>query len=115
MVALVVAAPARLADLAGRLPSTAGLPWRLLCRDKDLTGAVLREIQQHAKVDSVGWHGLWCGVQAARLARFEVPGAVCLVEEEWSPESGLVTAAMKLKRKPLQQFYQTHISRMYGD
>ena len=52
VVALVVAAPARLADLAGRLPSTAGLPWRLLCQDKDLTGAVLREIQQHAKVDT---------------------------------------------------------------
>ena len=32
----------------------------------------------------------------------QVPGAVCLTSEEWGPESGLVTAAMKLKRRPLQ-------------
>ena len=32
----------------------------------------------------------------------QVPGAVCLTCEEWGPESGLVTAAMKLKRRPLQ-------------
>ena len=37
-----------------------------------------------------------------------------LCEEEWTPESGLTTAAMKLKRKPLQQFYQADINRMYG-
>ena len=33
---------------------------------------------------------------------WQVPGAVCLTYEEWGPESGLVTAAMKLKRRPLQ-------------
>ena len=32
----------------------------------------------------------------------QIPGAVCLTCEEWGPESGLVTAAMKLKRRPLQ-------------
>ena len=41
VVALVVAAPARLADLAGRLPSTAGLPWRLLCPGMRLSRAVI--------------------------------------------------------------------------
>ena len=34
--------------------------------------------------------------------KMQVPGAVCLTSEEWGPESGLVTAAMKLKRRPLQ-------------
>jgi hypothetical protein len=32
----------------------------------------------------------------------------------YSAESGLTTAAMKLKRKPLQEFYQLDIDRMYG-
>ena len=36
------------------------------------------------------------------MSCLQVPGAVCLTDEEWGPESGLVTAAMKLKRRPLQ-------------
>ena len=38
----------------------------------------------------------------SKLEKFEVPGAISLTAIEWGPESGLVTAAMKLKRKPLQ-------------
>ena len=41
-------------------------------------------------------------------------GAVTLVEEQWLPESGLVTAAFKLKRKPIQEHYQKDLKRMYG-
>ena len=50
----------------------------------------------------------------SRLEKFEMPGAVSLCREEWTPESGLTTAAMKLKRRPLQDFYQADINRMYG-
>ena len=41
-------------------------------------------------------------------------GAVTLCEDTWTPESGLVTAAFKLKRKPIQDFYQKDLKRMYG-
>eukprot|EP00092_Neocalanus_flemingeri_P017052 GFUD01018440.1.p1 GENE.GFUD01018440.1~~GFUD01018440.1.p1 ORF type:complete len:721 (+),score=167.25 GFUD01018440.1:139-2301(+) len=71
-----------------------------LCLDKDVTGAVLRELVQYGK--------------QFRLEKFEVPGAVTLCQELWTPESDLVTAAFKLKRKPIQQFYQADINRMYG-
>ena len=71
-----------------------------MCRDKDVTGAVLRELVLYGK--------------QARLEKFELPGAVTIVPEMWTPDSGLVTAALKLKRKPLQQFYQNDINRMYG-
>jgi len=70
------------------------------CLDRDVTGAVLREVVSHGK--------------QMRLEKFEIPGAVCLTCEEWGPESGLVTAAMKLKRRPLQERYQEDINRMYG-
>ena len=30
-------------------------------------------------------------------------------------DTGLTTAAMKLKRKPLQEFYQDDLDRMYGN
>ena len=47
------------------------------------------------------------------LEKFELPSALTLIEEAWTPESGLITAAFKLKRKILQGFYQTDINRMY--
>ena len=41
-------------------------------------------------------------------------GAVTLCKEMWDPDSGMVTAAFKIKRKPIQDFYQKDIDRMYG-
>ena len=64
------------------------LDFEAQCVDKDLTGAVLRELVQHGKKH--------------RLEKFEIPGAVTLVKEVWDVDSGLVTAAFKLKRRPLQ-------------
>jgi long-subunit acyl-CoA synthetase (AMP-forming) len=47
------------------------------------------------------------------LQRFEIPKAVYLAHEPWTPESGLVTAAFKLKRKPIQTRFQREINDMY--
>jgi len=49
-----------------------------------------------------------------KLQRFEIPGAVKLCAEQWSPDMGLVTAAFKLKRKAVQERYQHEINRMYA-
>ena len=51
----------------------------------------------------------------SNLEKFEIPGAVTLTDIEWLPETGLTTAAMKLKRKPLSDHYALDIKRMYGD
>eukprot|EP00092_Neocalanus_flemingeri_P029333 GFUD01031845.1.p1 GENE.GFUD01031845.1~~GFUD01031845.1.p1 ORF type:complete len:722 (+),score=229.22 GFUD01031845.1:206-2371(+) len=77
------------------------MAWEEMMVDKDLTGAVLREVINHGK--------------GARLEKFEVPGAVTLTGIEWTPETGLVTAALKLKRKPLQNHYKADNDRMYGN
>lgn len=49
-----------------------------------------------------------------KLEKFEVPAAVKLCSEVWSPDMGLVTAAFKLKRKDIQERYQHEINRMYA-
>lgn len=49
-----------------------------------------------------------------KLQKFEVPAAVTLCKEVWSPDMGLVTAAFKLKRKDIQDHYQHDINRMYA-
>eukprot|EP00092_Neocalanus_flemingeri_P026489 GFUD01028711.1.p1 GENE.GFUD01028711.1~~GFUD01028711.1.p1 ORF type:complete len:467 (-),score=150.95 GFUD01028711.1:1201-2568(-) len=77
------------------------MAWEEMMVDKDLTGAVLREVINHGK--------------GARLEKFEVPGAVTLTGIEWTPETGLVTAALKLKRKPLVDHYKADNDRMYGN
>lgn len=99
VVALIVPDKARLESLAERHGVT-GLSHEELCENKDVIGAVLRELHTHGK--------------RLGLEKFELPGAVTLITDLWTPESGLVTAAFKLKRKPITDFYQKDLKRMYG-
>lgn len=46
--------------------------------------------------------------------RSEIPTKVKLCSKEWQPETGLVTAAFKIRRKTIEQFYQSSIEEMYG-
>lgn len=49
------------------------------------------------------------------LVKFEVPRAVVLAREDWTPESGLVTAAMKIRRKQIEDKYSAKISIAYTE
>ncbi|RWS11375.1 long chain fatty acid CoA ligase-like protein [Dinothrombium tinctorium] len=71
-----------------------------LCRDPQINQAVLKEIVEHGK--------------RAKLHKTEIPTKVKLCVEEWSPDSGLVTAALKLRRRNIEDFYKKDINRMYG-
>lgn len=99
VVGLVCPVPDKLRAIADKMPNKADLSFEQLCKDMDVTGAVLRELVKHARLH--------------HLERFEIPGAITLVPEEWTPESGLTTAAQKLKRKPIQEHYQQDLTRMY--
>ncbi|XP_041919056.1 long-chain-fatty-acid--CoA ligase 3a [Alosa sapidissima] len=50
----------------------------------------------------------------AQLERFEIPRKLRLSAEPWTPETGLVTDAFKLKRQQLKSHYQQDIERMYA-
>mmetsp|Transcript_14526 Transcript_14526/g.49609 ORF Transcript_14526/g.49609 Transcript_14526/m.49609 type:complete len:87 (-) Transcript_14526:367-627(-) len=39
------------------------------------------------------------------LSRFEIPTKIKVDDTIWTPESGLVTASLKLQRNPLRAFY----------
>ncbi|KAF2909710.1 long chain acyl-CoA synthetase 9, chloroplastic [Oryza sativa Japonica Group] len=50
----------------------------------------------------------------ARLEKFEIPAKVKLVPEPWTPESGLVTAALKLKREAIKKAYEDDLAALYS-
>ena len=64
---------------------------------------------EQSVLNSLLTHGLKEG-----LEKFEVPQALTLVSDVWTPESGLITAAFKIKRKVIQNVYQKAIDRMYA-
>lgn len=70
-----------------------------LCRDPAMIRAVQDVILKHAAT--------------VKLEKFEVPKQISLIEDQWTPESGLVTAAFKLKRRPIQNKYQDLLDKMY--
>ncbi|KAG5569589.1 hypothetical protein H5410_059355 [Solanum commersonii] len=51
--------------------------------------------------------------KAARLDKFEIPAKIKLIPEPWTPESGLVTAALKLKREPLKAKFKDELLKLY--
>ena len=71
-----------------------------LCKDSDIIQEVLKKLTVHGKTNG--------------LEKFEIPTAITLCPEVWMPESGLVTAAFKLKRKAIQLAFQPAIDIMYG-
>lgn len=50
----------------------------------------------------------------AKLDKFETPAKVKLVPEPWTPESGLVTAALKLKREQLKAKFKDELVKLYA-
>lgn len=96
-----------------------------LCKDPSVVGTVLDLLTKQGRVcRSVSQLSCFCSsfvfpvfldhvFPLCRLEKFEIPKAIYLVPEIWTPESGLVTAAFKLRRKPIQQRYQDEIDQMY--
>ncbi|XP_029463477.1 long-chain-fatty-acid--CoA ligase 4 isoform X1 [Rhinatrema bivittatum] len=74
--------------------------WEDICNHSSMEHEVLKEIKEVANT--------------MKLERFEIPIKVRLSPEPWTPETGLVTDAFKLKRKELKNHYQNDIERMYG-
>lgn len=49
----------------------------------------------------------------AKLDKFETPAKIKLLPEPWTPESGLVTAALKIKREQLKAKFKDELQKLY--
>jgi len=100
LIALIVPNPKAIQNLAKTLEKDDSMTYSELCRDQDIIRAISKSIQE-------------LGVKS-KLHKMEIPSKIKLCTEEWLPDSGLVTAALKLRRKNIQDFYQIDINRLYG-
>jgi long-chain acyl-CoA synthetase len=82
-----------------RFQDLIGKEYEEVCADQRVVSALLKELHGHGR--------------RAGLQKFELPGAITLIPEQWTLESGLVTAAFKLKRKPIEDYYQKELKKMY--
>jgi len=99
-VAIMVPIQNAMMNLAKELGKTS-LDYESLCKDNEMIQAVLKTLAMHGKKCS--------------LEKFEMPTKITLSPEIWTPESGLVTAAFKIKRKCIQALFQPSIDEMYSD
>ncbi|XVE95477.1 hypothetical protein REPUB_Repub02eG0100800 [Reevesia pubescens] len=49
----------------------------------------------------------------ARLEKFEIPAKIKLLSTPWTPESGLVTAALKIKREAIRKAFSEDLAKLY--
>ncbi|XP_025417767.1 long-chain-fatty-acid--CoA ligase 3 isoform X2 [Sipha flava] len=66
------------------------------------------KILQKAVLDELAAHG-----RKNKLERFEIPTAIILCIDVWTPDNNLVTAAFKLKRREIYAKYKTQIDNLY--
>lgn len=52
--------------------------------------------------------------KSAKLDKFEIPAKIKLLPDPWTPESGLVTAALKLKREVIKKTFAEELKKFYG-
>lgn len=71
-----------------------------LCQKEEAIKEVLLSLQKVGK--------------SAKLEKFEIPAKIKLLWEPWTPESGLVTAALKLKRENLRKEFADDLKKLYA-
>ncbi|WWC69937.1 uncharacterized protein I206_103881 [Kwoniella pini CBS 10737] len=96
---VVVAHPTNLPAFAKKNGLGDGEDLEHLTKDERVVDAALKEL------NAVG--------KKAGLKGLELLEAIVLVDDEWTPESGFLTAAQKLQRKLISQHYEDRIKAVY--
>ncbi|KAI1304660.1 Long-chain-fatty-acid--CoA ligase 3 [Halotydeus destructor] len=50
-----------------------------------------------------------------KLQKIEIPAKIKLCNEQWTPANGLVTAALKVRRRQVHDFYKEDILKLYAE
>ncbi|KAK8015028.1 AMP-binding enzyme [Apiospora arundinis] len=83
----------------GELAKSLGVDEKNMHRDKNVRGAVLKDLLSHAKKGG--------------LSGLEMVSGLVLVDEEWTPANGLTTATSKVNRRVLKDRYKKEIEEAF--
>merc|ERR1712228_70762 len=96
-IALVCPNVANLKTLAAELGVSGDLAaW---CKDSKIIEAVSKEMLDVCK--------------KAKLAKFEIPSKIVLIDDLWTPENDMLTAVQKLKRREIAAKHKAQIDEVY--
>ena len=76
------------------------MSYKDMCNDPEIQAEVIKAISEH---------GLKAG-----LKKSETPRKIKLCFEPWTPESGLVTSTLSVRREKMTEMYKKDINRMFG-
>jgi len=98
-VALIVPSKPALIQFAKEVLNKEGFSAKELTQDRSVCDAIADAMLAFGKTRG--------------LEKFEIPRKIALVTDEWTPDSGHVTAAMKLRRKVVEDTYALEIDALY--
>lgn len=99
-IALISPNHGALIQLCGHLEIEGEMNYKDMCNDPELQAEVIK---------AIGEHGLRAG-----LKKSEIPRKIKLCFEPWTPESGLVTSTLTVRRDKMVEMYKKDINRMFG-
>lgn len=76
-----------------------GLSFEQLCDDP--------QVQAHF------YKAILAACKEMNFTKKEIPARIYLCKEEWTADSGLLTAAMKMKRMQVNAFYREQVKQMF--
>lgn len=86
-----------------------------LAESKGLADHSFEELCDNVEMRSAVLEDLQAAAAARGLIKHEVPFKLKLCKEEWLPENGMLTAAMKLRRKEVENKYAADLEAMYAE
>lgn len=87
---------------------------RLLARELNKSSLSREALCSDAQIQKAVLDAILESCSSAGLHRRETPVSIHLCPEEWLPDNELLTAAFKLKRKNVMQFYRKEVEQMFA-
>jgi long-chain acyl-CoA synthetase len=86
-----------------------------LAQDMGLKGAQIPDLCNNSEVNKRVYESIVKTGQSSNINKKEIPVRIRLVPEEWTPDNDMLTAAIKMKRKNVENRYHKEIQSLFNN